>query len=226
MSFNKSLFVILTITLICSGCLKTVKYIFGFNDSKNLNTEETIRVSKRFGVDQGNSYIVDTAYYSYMKSCDTALYRKNINNHLQPMQALYYDGQAELKKFYINCYTGGIFFVKWNRDGRLETFLPKDQAPVDTLLNIDALEQFLIPLGFETPNKIEKNADYYVFVFWNASTPRHSKRLMRHVRKNLKLATEEQRVKLVYVNFDPIYKIITDKANLEFEAEFETKEKD
>ncbi|MES2589264.1 MAG: hypothetical protein V4622_09795 [Bacteroidota bacterium] len=186
-----------------TSCMSILQSIYGIKDPKIISDTEIIKSSKKFKVDQNTSYKLDTSYYSFIINLDTNLFKVQRKNHIQPLQALYFNSQGELVKFYINCYAGGFPNLDWNRDGNLETFLPKDQAPVDTILNLQKLVNFLRPVKTSTNQDFE-NQDYNVFVFWSKCTKRHSKRLIRSIKENISLA-KSTKVKIYYVNYDNVF---------------------
>jgi hypothetical protein len=81
---------------------------------------------------------------------DTLRFKEQIKNHYQPLQALYYNANGELSRFYVNCYAGGFPQLKWNRNGILNTFPPQHQAPVDSILSLKTLSNFLHPVAPES----------------------------------------------------------------------------
>ncbi len=187
-----------------------VQSIIGIKDAHKLSDNQIVKVSKSFNVDQTANYRLDTTYLSYILNLDTVQLKAQRKNHLQPLQALYFNSQGQLVKFYINCYAGGFPNIKWNRNGNLETFLPKDQAPIDTILNLKKQVHYLRPVCSSTSEIINENQDYYVFVYWNKCTKRHSKRLIRSIKQNVAMSTKTK-VKTIYVNYDNIFNELENK---------------
>ncbi len=182
----------------------------GIKDANKLTDSQIVKTSKSFKVDQNANYRLDTSYLSYILNLDKTIYKAQRKNHIQPLQALYFDSKGQLVKFYINCYAGGLPNLKWNRNGNLETFLPKDQAPLDTILNLTKQLSYLRPVCTSTKNIITENQDYYVFVYWAKCTKRHSKRLIKSIKKNVSKATTEK-VKTIYVNYDNVFHKLENK---------------
>ena len=178
--------------------------IIGIKDVNKLSDSQIVKTSKSFKVDQNANYRLDTTYLSYILNLDTARFKAQRKNHIQPMQALYFDSSGKLRKFYINCYAGGFPNLKWNRNGNLETFLPKDQAPLDTILNLAKQLSYLRPVCKSTNDTVTQNQDYYVFVYWSKFTKRHSKRLIRNIKQNVSKSTIAK-VKTIYVNYDNVF---------------------
>ena len=187
-----------------SGCMSIVQSIIGIKDAKRLTDEQIVKTSKKFKIDQTANYRLDTTFYTYIKSLDTAKYKAQQKNHIQPLQALYFNAKGELVKYYLNCYAGGFPQLNWNRNGNLETFLPKDQAPLDTILSLQKQIGFLKPVGTTSGQVMDQNYDHIVFVYWNKCTKRHSKTLIKNIKQNVSKANNTK-VKLVYVNYDNVF---------------------
>ena len=197
-------------TVFLTGCMAIVQSYVGIKDAHKLTDSQIVKTSKSFKVDQNSNYRLDTTYLSYILNLDKTEYKAQRKNHIQPLQALYFDSKGQLVKFYINCYAGGLPNLKWNRNGNLETFLPKDQAPLDTILNLTKQLSYLRPVCASTKDIVTENQDYYVFVYWAKCTKRHSKRLIRSIKKNVSKATTEK-VKTIYVNYDNVHYKIENK---------------
>lgn len=187
-----------------SGCMSIAQSIIGIKDAQLLSNEEIVKSSKKFKLDQQNNYRLDTLYLSYLLHLDTSRLKEQIKNHYQPLQALYFNDNGDLMKFYINCYAGGFPQLKWNRDGMLDSFLPKDQAPTDTLINLMKLSAYLIPVSHETKAFSKDSSDYFIFIFWNKCTKRHSKRLIKSIRQNVSKAGNNK-IRLSFVNYDAVF---------------------
>jgi hypothetical protein len=197
--------VIIGLAFSLTGCMTIVQSIVGIRDTNRLSDSQIEKASGAFKVDQKANYRLDTTYWTYIVNLDKTRLKAERKNHMQPMQALYFDSQGKLVKFYINCYAGRFFpNIKWNRNGNLENFLPKDQAPVDTILDLKKQVGYLRPVCPSTPERVEENQDYYVFIYWNKSTKRHSKRLIKSIKNNVSKA-KNTKVKIIYVNYDNIF---------------------
>ncbi len=198
------------LTFFLSGCMTIVQSVVGIKDPNKLTDRQIVKTSRSFKVDQNANYRLDTTYLSYILNLDKTEYKAQRKNHVQPLQALYFDAKGQLVKFYINCYAGGFPNLKWNRNGNLETFLPKDQAPPDTILNLTKQLSYLRPVCASTKDIVIENQDYYVFVYWAKCTKRHSKRLIKNIKKNVSKATTEK-VKTIYVNYDNVLNKLENK---------------
>ena len=196
--------IILLFVLSLSSCMTIAKSIIGIKDAKQLTDNEITKYSKLYNVDQNYNYRLDTSYLDFILKLDTTKFKEQRKNHIQPLQALYFNSTGELQKFYINCYAGGFPNLKWNRDGMLNSFLPKDQAPVDTILNLKRQLSYLKPVCVSTKEFVENEYEYYVVVYWNKCTKRHSKRLIKNIQYNISKATTEK-VKIIYANYDNVF---------------------
>lgn len=186
-----------------TSCSKVISGLYGMKSPKEVDETTILKYGKKYKIPVKDSYRLDTAYSSFLFSFDSAKYKSQIKNHYQPLQALYYDHIGHLKSFQNNCYAGGFPNLKWNRDHIFSTFLPKQQAPVDSIVPLDAQLKFLIPLS-KTDKLSPESYDYVVVVYWSKFMGRQSKRLLRIVQQNERLSGE-QRVRIVYVNNDNIF---------------------
>lgn len=147
-------------------------------------------------------YFIDADYKKQLLklSNDTGL----LKNHLQPLQASYYNKEGKLISFHINCNAPGFPNLNWNYKKVMEVFPPESQAPVDTLLN---LQRHLEYLKSNTKVQIDEGGDfdYFIIVNWAGFLKRQSIGLINAVNKNIKLNFENKKVKIIYVCSDNVY---------------------
>lgn len=178
--------------------------ILGIKNPKHLSDLEISKVSSKLKISDSDSYRLDKDYLNFILSLDTSKYKEERKNHYQPLQALYFDKNGHLKKFYINCYAGGLP-LQWNRNGNLDSFLPKDQAPIDTILNLKKQFSFLRKVNDSSHNLvINSNVDFYVVIYWNKFMYKHSKRLIELIKDNCS-KSQNLNVQVVYVNNDNLF---------------------
>ncbi|MBA3898937.1 MAG: hypothetical protein H0X62_01810 [Bacteroidetes bacterium] len=197
------IFSTLIFTLGLTSCSTTFSGIYGIKKIKPLDEKAIIRNSNKFNIPASDNYELGTSYFSFLISFDTTLYKEQQKNHYQPLQALYYGKTGQLESFQINCYAGGFPNLNWGRNEILTTFPPLEQAPLDSMLSLDSQIKYLKPLS-QTNKFSSDNYDYVVIVYWNRFMGRQSKRLIRFVQDNSKLAGDKK-VKIIYVNNDNIY---------------------
>jgi len=195
-----SLILALITCLFLAGCKQLFLGAYGMKLPKPIDEKSILKSGKRFNIPNEDSYQLDTTYRAYLFSLDTSKFKHQIKNHYQPLQALYYGKNGNLESFQINCYAGGFPNLKWNRNETFQTFLPKQQAPVDSILPLNSHLKFLLPLS-QTKEENPDNFDYYVIVHWNRFMGRQTRRLLRCVQKNAKLSSGKK-LKIVYVNND------------------------
>lgn len=186
-----------------SGCTKILMGAMGINPPKRLDNEQIVRVGERYGVPTNNSFVLDTNYYQYFRQMDSATCYESAKNHTQPLQALYYNRAGELISFQINCYAGGRINLQWDRDNAFQEFPPKQQAPLDTMVSLNTMLAYMIPME-NTKAAAPKNYDYTVVVHWNRFLGKQSKRLIQYVQDNAELAGNKS-VQVLYVNNDAIF---------------------
>jgi hypothetical protein len=170
---------------------------------KTVDEKTIAHYSKKYNIPIDDSYELDTAFFSYLFSIDTTEYKTQIKNHYQPLQALYYDNLGYLKSFQVNCYAGGFPNLKWDRNEIMTTFPPKQQAPIDRIVSAATQMNYLKPL-LQTSKLSIDSYDHIVIVYWNRFMGRQSKRFIRFVQENSKLATDAK-VKIIYANTDNIF---------------------
>lgn len=196
---------IIFIALLFSSCSSVFTKIYGIKEVKYLNNEKINKYADKYNIPKECCFKLDTAFYTFLISFDTNLYKLQINNHYQPLQALYYNREGVLKSFQVNCYAGGFPNLNWNRNEIMASFPPKIQAPPDSLISLENLLKYAIPIN-EKSVLLNEKTDYTVIVFWNKFMGRQSKRLIKSVQQNAKLASEVSH-KIIYINNDNLYLI-------------------
>lgn len=205
MKRHVSPFALLALTFLfgLTSCSSVIKGLYGMKETQAVDEKTITRYSRKYNIPVADGYELDTAYISYLLSLDTAKYNTQIKNHYQPLQALYYDHLGYLKSFHVNCHAGGFPNLKWDRNGIMTTFLPKQQAPVDSIVSLKTQMDYFISLPHTSQFSVD-NYDYIVIVYWNRFMGRQSKRLIRFVQENSKLE-KEKKVKIIYANTDDIF---------------------
>jgi hypothetical protein len=172
------------LTLISLFLLTGCSLIFGIHKITPKTDKQIIRSAKKLGIPETDLYVLDTSFGKYIFKLDQEKFRAQTKNHYQPLQALYFDENGALTKFYINCYAGGAMSLGWNKNGRLNTFPPNDQAPIDTILNLKKQLSYISSIGSTNLDGLKaNNSTYKVFVYWNIFMRRHSKKLIAEIKK-------------------------------------------
>lgn len=177
--------------------------VYGAKQPKGINNTTIAKYSYKYDIPLADSYVLDSNYLDFLFSHDTSVYKAQIKNHYQPLQALYYNKNKQLESFHINCYTGGFPNFDWNRDSTLNVFPPKQQAPLDSLVSFNNQLKYLTKLP-DSKKITNEEFDYYVIVYWNRFMGRQSKRLIHFIQENCKLANDKK-VKIIYANTDNLY---------------------
>ncbi len=207
---KKSKIILLFLSLlIFSSCNTLLIRTYGIKAPKQRTTEEIQKIAKKRNIPSDHLFILDSSYQSFINSFDTSqwLIRKN---HLQPLQALYFDKNGEMVSWFTNCYAGGFPNFKWNRTGNLNSFVPATRAPIDSVTNLAMQLEYIKTLNETKPNADYFNtADYNVVIYWNVFMGRQSKRLIKCIVKNCSLA-QDKVVNISFVNNDEIGIIMYD----------------
>lgn len=204
---RKRLFFTLSLltTLTFIGCTG----LYGIKSLKTVDNASILKYGKKFNIPEQDIYEVDTTYISKLYSIDTTGFL--IKNHYQPLQALYYNSNGKLLSFHVNCYAVGFPNLNWERNGVFTTFIPGQQAPLDSIVPLDLQLKYLISLS--TVEKIiPEKYDYIVVVHWSRFMGRQSKRLIRIVRENAKLAPNKK-IRIVYANNDNLMLRVKSRSN-------------
>lgn len=203
MKKHKQLSNLSTFAFIIAFLLTSCSSIIGTNKLKQVDEKTILHYAKKYNINSTENYELDTAYFTFLKSFDTKLFKQQIKNHYPPLHALYYNKTGQLQSFQINCYAGGFPNLKWNKNGIIKTFPPKQQAPLDTIISLKTQLKFLKPLS-NTEKSTTNDYYYIVIIYWSKFMGRQSKRLIGFVQDNVKLATDK-RVKIIYVNTDNFF---------------------
>jgi hypothetical protein len=177
--------------------------VVGLHETKTLDKKTIQEYAEKNKIPAADNFELDSMYIRFINSIDTLRYPVERKNHYQPLQALYYDQQGKLQAFIINCYARGFPNLKWNRGGIFDTFLPKQQAPVDSILPLYEHLKFIRPLPGAQRFVFGQN-EYTIIVYWNHFMGRQSRHLVEEVQKNLKLAGN-RKVRVIYVNNDNFF---------------------
>jgi hypothetical protein len=176
--------------------------IYGVKNYKTIDEALILKQSKKYKIPESSMYYVDSAYFGYFKNLDS-VHNQVAKDRMQPLQACYYDASGQLVSFQINCYAGGFPNLKWNRGGIFSSFIPKQQAPLDTLLNLQEHTEFLRPINEKTQIS-DGHFDYVIMVHWTVLLGRQSKRLIRYVQRNAVLG-ENFKIDIRYVNMEMLW---------------------
>lgn len=174
-----------------------------------ISDSNRLQMAKRYGVSADvwceldvlfAEHLLDT-YYVGRDTAEQNTFRPLLNNHLQPLQALYFDRNGQIVSYHVNCYADGFPNLRWNQKHAFDVFPPVTVAPPDTLVRLGSLLHHIkSPCGDSIKSHTE-TADYTVVVMWPVFMGRQSKRLIRIVKKNLQLADSLQ-VNVLFVNND------------------------
>jgi hypothetical protein len=192
------IFALVLVSLLTS-CTSVFLGLYGMKKPKLLTNEQLKKEAYHQGIPLQQLYSIDTSYWSYLAKVDTAKHQE-VKNHSQPLQAMYFDANGQLFRYYVNCYAGGFPNLKWNRFGGLNQFPPLPQAPEDSLLPFTQLAAFAKPLE-EAQDFIQ--SDTTIVVFWNRMMGRQSKRFIKLINRNAQLSNTP--IQLLFVNTDDLF---------------------
>lgn len=207
MKHLRLVFIFLSLCFIVSSCKVVLLRAVGFRMPKELNEKQVERFANKMGLPLEDVYEIDTSYYYEIMQWDSLV----SNTHFQPLQAMYYDENGLLKEHHVNCYAkGNGITLDWTYPADFTVFPPKHNRPADTIQSFDILKKHIRQFSFSSSLKTD-DYDYVVVVIWNRMMFKQSKQLVETVQNNLKIGQEKNKVKIIYVNTDPLY------ANQDFE---------
>lgn len=204
---KKQLHVLVAVLLLMlSGCGFAVQKAMGLKRLKPLSDETIIKTANEFGIPAAQSYVLDTLWIKRFKD-GAAINGSEVKdelqkNHLQPLQASYYNSQGKLISFQVNCYAGGFPNLNWERDSIFSSFPPRTQAPADTLIALGEHLQFLRQLNGSST--AAAGGGYTVVVHWTRFMGRQTVLFLKTLHENAKLAGAGD-AKFIYVNCDNLY---------------------
>jgi len=195
------LFIIVLLAFGFSSCSKIIMSMYGMKTVDFVDTEKIEYSADNYDIPKENSYKINASYLDYITNLDST-YNQEKKNHLQPLQALYFDNSGKLISYHINCYAGGFPNLKWNRNNAFNCFPPTTSPENDTLFDFTKLSKYFLKLD-NTPYISSKKTDYNIVIFWSIAMGRQSKRLIKLVKENAKLS--DKTVNIIFVNDDDIY---------------------
>jgi hypothetical protein len=185
--------------------LQSCALLIGVKKIKPLSENKINKQATKFNIPLTDSYSLDTSYMQFVYNATKDNARKR-NDYLQPLQAIYFTKENDFItpiSCQINCYAGGFPNLQWNRNGIMEVFPPKEQAPIDSVMSLKKQFEFIRPLiGVTAFNSIEY--DYIIMVYWSRFMGRQSKKLIETVQKNAKLETIKK-WRIIYINNDNFF---------------------
>ncbi len=189
--------------LLITGCSKLAGITVGIKSIKEVDEKTIIKYARKYSIPEADCYQIDTAYSGYLLSGDTVNRKTEIHNHYQPLQVIYYNSSGNIESYHINCKTGGFPNLDWNRNDNFAVFPPKQQTEIDSLVPLSAQLRHLLPLPKTTHIEVA-DYEYTVIVYWCRFMGRQSRRLIKTVQDNCRLASDKK-VKVLYVNADNLF---------------------
>jgi hypothetical protein len=72
--------------------------LYGIKENTRVDEKTIVRYANQYNIPIADGYELDTSYFAFLLSHDKTRYREQINNHYQPLQALYFDKSGQLLK--------------------------------------------------------------------------------------------------------------------------------
>lgn len=199
MKFFRWIILIMPVLLLLSSCTRMV---FGIRTPLTLSDMDIRRAAISYQIHDTSIYCNKSTklYYASLLQNNPDL-KSLAKDHMQPLQALYFNHEGEMVSWHINCLAGGpLGAINWNKNHVMDVFPPLTAAHPDTLIRFADIYAMLRPLSAEIfPDTADY--DYLSVVYWNQFMKRGSRKLVRTVKRNLRLATG-LRIKMIWVNND------------------------
>lgn len=192
-----------------TSCSFIVESSYGIGKPKPLSESEIIAAAKQYNIHDTSLYELQE---SYTKKLLASLKNTNhddteyplegsIQDHLQPLQMLWFNNDGKLISFHVNCYAGGFPNLRWNTKKVFNQYPPATSAALDTLVSLPMVLSSIKPLSAShiSPQK----SKYVAIIFWNKHMGRQSRRALETFRQNLMLDSNETTT-VLYVNNDNV----------------------
>ncbi len=183
-----------------------------------VETQDINKQAKKYNIPAAYNFVLDTASFRnsiktlYLKVADSLkladtdstkkhVFKKALNDDLQPTQfRLFTKNGQEIFKL-VNCYIDPPIPMNWNIDGCFNVFPPKISYETLAIHRFD-LNFLLTHVSGIDGQKITlanlPKADYYAVVFWNDFYKRPSRKLIKRVQKYVK--NQDENIALIYIN--------------------------
>lgn len=196
---NRLLLLIIT-SFTLQSCTPIFYGITGIRTPKALSETQIQKAAQKWDIPIENSFVLDTGVYKNTIRKKVPIEQQN--NHLQPLQAYYFQPSTPYPvSYHINCYAGGFPNLKWNRNGNMDVFPPRQQAPIDSAITLSDLMNSIQ----QSESKLfQQNGNQTVVVFWTKFMNRQTKRFLKAVRKNSALSNQFA-VTIIYMNADNLF---------------------
>jgi hypothetical protein len=188
--------ILLGSTIIISGF--SCSALYGIKPQKKVDQSKINTFYSQLTLKNFQSAVVDSTFITSVKNVlknDSA----QINYHLQPLQAFYFDSKDSLISYHVNCNAGGFPNLQWNRGNVFDVFPPITQTKPTQLFGLNSIKS---AAKLDKPI-VETKPEYTVVVFWDLMLERQSKRLIDEIEKNLMLTNKK--TDLILINNDGLY---------------------
>ncbi|MCA6361950.1 MAG: hypothetical protein IM638_02870 [Bacteroidetes bacterium] len=206
MQFKPFLLASLLAAFTYTGCGFVLNKAMGLKKMKPLSEIRIQQAAAAFGISASETYVLDTSWRTKfsegLSRNGEPVKNEQHKNHLQPLQASYYNSAGQLVSFQINCYAGGFPNLNWTRDSIFDSFPPRLQAPVDTLLTCAEHLSYIKPLPGSKPP--QTGSGHTVVIHWTRFMGRQTALFLETVRENLRRKAPAETM-VIYVNCDNLY---------------------
>lgn len=199
---KKQFIILITSVILFSSC-KSV--LLGIKNPRKLSEQDILKAAIKYNIPVSDIYQMNYFFLYYSEMIENSGVAPSvIKDHMQPLQALYYNKSGSLQSYHINCNAStSIGGVNWNKNKVMSSFPPISQIATDTFFPLNRHLEFFKPIA-STISFNREDYDYIIILYWNVFMKRPAKKLIHSVQKNISLAGD-QKVKVIYVNNDNLY---------------------
>jgi hypothetical protein len=190
-----------------SGCSKMLQSMYGMKPYRTVNNEDIIELASKYKIPAEKSFSIDTTYRTFLENFRKEYTSLRTDNHIHPLQAVYYDRNGVQNSFQSGVYAGNsLSNFLWNNERQFVKFPPRTSVPIDSMFSFSEHLSFVKTLDGKPLDAANyQQADYNVIVHWARFAGRQSQRLVKVVKRNYEKFGKAKKVNFFYVNTDNLY---------------------
>ena len=189
------------------GCLlisfsSCMRLLYGIKSPHAMQSEEISAKAIKWHIDTAHLYELNQQFLYQLYDWQERGQKTLAKHRHQPLQLIYFNPNGKMVSQHMNCYAQGFPNLRWQRDGRMNTFPPISATAPDSAFDLSMQLQLIRPL--HTVPIPMKASNYTIAIYWNSFMGRQSRRLVRMATKNLKKAGNKP-YQLLFINTDNYY---------------------
>jgi hypothetical protein len=194
---------VIYLAIMHSSCMTLI----GCRNIKVLSNNDIVKLAKRFNIPEKNLYIIKSKDFAEFIETKK-LSKRDKQNIEQPNQILVFDSESNNITNLIDCNIGGFPILKWNRFRGFDS-IPIRQGLFFTtpvFLSKNELDSLSIPLSSNNNSERNIHSMYHYYVLWSRVLFRNSKKMIKLINRNLKIAqTKNIQIEIKYIFSDSMF---------------------